>query len=212
MKKKIVWIIIIIISLAILSGIVYIMFFVKAFPPEIPLSKTALDKDQELSVDQSGKAGDKLLVEPVKQEIKRIEYQKTKAEESRVSQADLERMASSFAERFGSYSNQSNYSNINDLKIFMSTKMQNWADNYVGQIREQGGISAIYYGITTKALFQEVEEFDDDAGRAKIVVQTQRREATGTMANTTSFYQNIIISFVRTGKAWKVDSANWQET
>ena len=65
--------------------------------------------------------------------------------------------------------------------------------------------------LLTKAIFQEVKKFDDDVGEAEILVKTQRREATGTMTNTTNFYQDIIIAFLKNGNAWKVDRANWQE-
>ena len=121
---------------------------------------------------------------------------------------DLAKMAGSFAERFGSYSNHSNYGNISDLKIFMSRKMQAWADKFIEDSR--GEYSDIYYGITTKSVTQEVRSFDSTAGSAKILVKTQRRESIGAQGNETVFYQDVIIDFVKENGAWKVDSALWQ--
>ncbi len=88
--------------------------------------------------------------------------------------------------------------------------MQRWSDSFIKQAREKDDSNSIYYGITTKAIFQEVIKFDDNVGLAQILVKTQRREATGTMTNTTSFYQDISISFLKESGMWKVDSANWQ--
>jgi len=121
------------------------------------------------------------------------------------------RMAASFAERFGSYSNQSNFSNIIDLKIFMSIRMQAWGDDYVRSQRLEKKANDIYFGITTKAIAQEVREYDDHIGRSEVLVSTRRREAINSTANVSNvFNQDIIIDFVREKGAWKVDSASWQ--
>jgi hypothetical protein len=133
------------------------------------------------------------------------------AQSQSVSEDDLMRIAASFAERFGSYSNQSNFSNISDLKLFMSANMQTWADNYVNLQKQKNSATNIYYGITTKAVSEEVINYDDDLGQAKILVQTRRREAISSTNNTNNvFDQNITILFTKDRGAWKVDSAVWQ--
>jgi hypothetical protein len=124
---------------------------------------------------------------------------------------DLTRMAESFAERFGSFSNQSNFANILDLKLFMSDKMKKWADKYITAHRA-GNNSEIYYGITTKAIGHTVVEWDDDAGTGQVLVNTRRRESTSTTLNSTdAFSQNMLIYFIKEKGAWKVDSAFWQD-
>lgn len=128
-----------------------------------------------------------------------------------VTERDIKKMAASFAERFGSYSNQSNFSNISDLHIFMSAQMKIWSDNYIVQQKANQGDTSIYYGIVTKAVTQELVSFDEEIGQAVILVKTRRREATMTTNNTSKiFNQNIIISFVKENDAWKVSSATWQ--
>lgn len=124
---------------------------------------------------------------------------------------DLMRMAASFAERFGSYSNQSNFSNISDLKIFMSEKMKKWADDFVAEQRAKTNSTDIYFGLTTKAVGKELKSYDDDVGRATVLVHTRRREASITTGNTSNIYdQSIEIIFVKENGAWKVDNAFWQ--
>jgi hypothetical protein len=125
--------------------------------------------------------------------------------------SDLERLSASFAERYGSFSNQSNFSNITDLRIFMSADMKNWADNYIALERQKKTDATTYYGIVTKAIAQEIKDFDEDFGQAKVLVQTRRREALGTTNNVSNvFNQAIIIEFVKEQGAWKVDKATWQ--
>jgi hypothetical protein len=124
---------------------------------------------------------------------------------------DLMQLAASFAERFGSYSNQSNHRNVYDSEIFMSKKMLAWANSYLGQPAATSSISEAYYGITTKAVTKEVKDFDDGAGRATILVGTRRQEAGGTTGNiANAFNQDIVVKLVKENKSWKVDSAVWQ--
>jgi predicted small secreted protein len=133
------------------------------------------------------------------------------AEKNRVwNSEDLRKMALSFAERFGSYSNQANYGNIEDLKIFMTPKMQDWADSYVAGLRQQDKDSSVYYGIFTTAITGEVKRFDDKAGTAEILVATQRREMAGT-SEAKVFSQNVLIVFEKIKGEWKASSATWQK-
>jgi hypothetical protein len=128
-----------------------------------------------------------------------------------ITKDDLMRIASSFSERFGSYSNQSNFSNINDLRIFMTANMQNWADKFIADQRAQDKDTSIYYGIITKSVTGELMDFDDDQGKAVILVKTRRREAISSTNNTTNvFDQNITVYFIKENGAWKIDNAVWQ--
>ena len=125
-------------------------------------------------------------------------------------ETELKKIAQSFVERFGSYSNQSNYENAEDLKIFMTPKMQDWADDYVANLRQQGKDNAAYYGITSVAISGEVNQFDDKAGAVEILVTTQRREMAGT-SEAKVFSQNILIVFEKIKGEWKASSATWQK-
>ncbi len=124
---------------------------------------------------------------------------------------DIRKMALPFVERFGSYSNQSNYSNFEDLKMFMSDKMKSWSDDNVAELKKTAGDAKIYHGITTIAVSAVVKKFDDKAGEAEILVSTQRRESGADSANTNVYTQNIILDFVKIKNEWKVDAAYWQK-
>ncbi len=127
----------------------------------------------------------------------------------KVSEGELLRMAASFAERFGSYSNQSNFTNIKDLQFFMSSKMQKWSDDYIAKYSKNRPVSDIYFGISTKAMSYSMTDFDEDGGMAEALVRTIRRESTGTTNNVSSFFQDVSVNFVKEKDVWKVDSATW---
>lgn len=199
MNRKYLGIAIIVIGVLLLAGIIYVLFFynfnepVPAPEPEAPASQATSSLDETKSADQP-----------------KVIRAKPTPKKQDVTKEDLMRMASLFAERFGSFSNQSNYQNIQDLKVFMSRKMGGWADDFVKKQIEKKADTSIYYGITTKAIAPVVEQYDEDAGKARITVQTQRREATATTGNTSSFSQSLTVSFVKEAGMWKVDEAIWQ--
>lgn len=122
--------------------------------------------------------------------------------------ANLKSTAASFAERFGSYSNQGNFNNINDLRGVMTLKMNAWADNYIAN--QQSVVDESYFGVTTIAVSTKIITLSEELGQADIVVSTQRQENKGSTVNPRVTYQDIEIELVNTGSGWKVDSAEWQ--
>ena len=192
------WSAIIIILVIIIIGIIYVLFF--QFPK----------KPQEITPG-TGQPSTEFpgRVEPVDQPAKTTPVSPIKKLE--VKQDDLARMASAFAERFGSFSNQADYGNIRDLQIFMTEKMKSWSQNYIIDSRASQGDTAVYYGIVTKAVLSQVQRFDSSSGQAEILVKTQRRETGGTSGANSVFYQDITIKYLRQGSVWLVDEAYWQE-
>lgn len=122
--------------------------------------------------------------------------------------ANLRRLAASFAERYGSFSNQGDFENLKELKVFMTDSMAREVDAYIAQAGA-GGPSPEYLGMITKALSSTISMFDEGGGTATVVVNTQRQETTG--AGTRVFYQEIQLEFIRSGEVWEVDSAEWLE-
>lgn len=122
---------------------------------------------------------------------------------------DLGKQSMSFAERFGSFSNQSNYGNFTDLNMMMTDSMKTWAEKNVNDLKSKETGTA-YYGITTKALTYEIKSFDDNAGTAEILVGTQRQESTETINGGTSYIQNLDLNLVKVNGDWLFDQAYWQ--
>lgn len=129
-----------------------------------------------------------------------------KLDEATKIKIELRQLASNFAERYGSYSNQSNYENITDLKPFMTQLMQKSADNFVAaKIKES---NEIYFGIFTKALSSEVSNISSD--QAIVLVNCQKQESTGSALNSKIYYQTAQISFSKENSAWKVVKIEWK--
>lgn len=126
------------------------------------------------------------------------------------SEDDFKQLARSFAERFGSYSNQSDYGNIEDLRIFMTTKMKDWADNYVVELRNSRQYSGEFYGIVSKALTEpEVYDFDPSSNKVEVMVSVQREENSDSSEGKV-FTQKLKVVFVKENNQWLVDEAFWQ--
>ncbi len=123
--------------------------------------------------------------------------------------SNLVRLASAFAERYGSFSNTSNFENLLDLKFFMTKAMADRTDAYVADARAKGAGSAEFFGSTTRAISAEVLELDENAGSAKVSVQTQRQSVSGAAGNEV-YYQELILTYREQGELWQVDSAAWQ--
>lgn len=123
---------------------------------------------------------------------------------------NLKKLASNFAERFGSYSNQNQFENFRDLEVLMSEKMKTWTENYILETKAKNPNTSVYYGLTTKAIKANLISLDEKAGKAEVLVSAQRWEAKETTTNIKVFYQDIGIKFVFENKEWKVDGAFWK--
>ena len=126
-----------------------------------------------------------------------------------ITKTNLVKIAESFAERLGSYSNQSNFSNISDLKLLMTPSMQSWADKYI-VANQSGAYSGVYQGVTTQAITAAIIDFDDAKGQADILVHTQKATQTGSSSPVVT-YQDITITFVKQKNIWLVDNAVWKK-
>ena len=196
MKKRN-WEILIILGLVLIAVLIYFVFFYK-FP-----SPPAADLTPSAPTGESANTGKAPSAETKVNSASPLKKQS-------IDQNDLARMAAAFAERFGSFSNQSDYGNVRDLQIFETAGMQAWSQNYISEAKAKKADTANYYGIITKSIVSQVKQFDSSAGQAEILVKTQRRESTGSSASSPAYYQDIIIKYKFDGGVWKVDSADWQ--
>lgn len=124
--------------------------------------------------------------------------------------SDVEKIARFFTEFFGSFSTDSNYSNVTGLKIYMTQNMQKWADGFVVDAKKNKNNAAGYFGVTTKAVSVKTDSFSDEQGKAEVTVSCQRRESTGTSSNARIYYQDMIVSFAKEKGVWKVNEARWK--
>ena len=222
MNRKITGALIIFAGLILIVGIIYIMFINPQFFSNF---KNKFKKENNININNNNPAE----VEKNKKIKKVINFkdnqnqnnqnnQNIEEEKSiikpvkKFSKDDLMRLASSFSERFGSFSNQSNFGNITDLKMFMSLRMQKWSDDFIEKQRKNSSSRDIYYNIITKVVSKELIEMNDDTKKASVLIKTRRVESIGSDGNSSdTFSQDIVINFVKEKGVWKVDSATWKE-
>lgn len=198
----------IIIAAALMLAIIIIMFLKKTAPvvdntPTTPTLDTGanLVASDNLPVAPTSTPGDA----PRNYQT----YDISKETPHKLNANDASKTASLFAEVLGSFSNQSNYENVTSLEIYMTSKMKEWSDKYVADLRSQK-YTGEYSGITTQALTTKVLSYDEKAGKAKIEVQTQRQEQhVDTLG--VSYLQKMTVDLVKVNEEWRIDGAFWEK-
>lgn len=140
-----------------------------------------------------------------------VSYDLSKEAPHKVNATDVSKIAMAFAERFGSFSNQSSYGNFTDLKILMTANMQDWADKYVADLKASSLNKTSYYGITTNSLTYKIEKFDEIGAAAQIVVTTKRQENTESVTPSPAYIQKLDLDFKKVNGEWLVDKAYWEK-
>lgn len=137
-------------------------------------------------------------------------YDISKEEPHIIGANDLGKIGMNFSERFGSFSKQANFGNIEDAKLFMTESLRRWADSYTKQLKEDYQ-DRDFYEIETKAIAFTVISFNEEEGSARIVVETMRRESESLTEQGDDFMQELTLDFVLTGDRWLIDAAYWEK-
>ncbi len=203
-NRKQIGILIIIFSLIALGLIIYFGFIKK--DSSAPIIETPVNPSGQLpaeSSDPTTTPSDK------PRDYSKLDFSNEKPHQTNAT--DLSKIAMAFSERLGSYSNQSDYGNFTDLKIFMTASMRDWVDTYIKDLKSKAADYNTYSGITTTALSSEVKSFDDKAGTAEILITTSRRESTDKIDGGTAYMQRIRIGMLKVDGEWLVDNAYWEK-
>jgi len=116
----------------------------------------------------------------------------------------LTTVARNFAERFGSFSTDSDYANLAEVKLLASARVSAQLDRLM--TAEAG---AQYYGVSSKVLKVEITNLDESQGEAAVTVVLQREETNARQQNLV-YYQELYLTFISSAGNWLVDSYNWQ--
>ena len=183
-KISIIVIIIVLILLALL------LFFWR-WVPDKPDAVIVVDPGPMIDVDEPESNGPKEMLP--EEEVEPVDV-------------SLETLAKTFGERYGSYSNESDFANLYDLMPLMTDSMQDDTEDLI----ERVVVADVYYGITTRVLSTELIEYEEELGYATMNVLTQREEAMGSPQNAEVKYQTLVLEMVKQGGAWKVNKATWE--
>lgn len=122
--------------------------------------------------------------------------------------SEMQNTINAFVERFGTYTNQGDYSSLTDLAPLMTASMNNWlVKTYIPKLIMNHNPAGFFYGITAKAASAKI--LDQKATTMKVQVSTMRQETVGT-AEKQQFLQDILLDLVKTNGSWLVDGAYWQ--
>lgn len=191
----------IILGLIIIAIVIYLSFFNKEKEPGLVIDNNIEDKPL-IEEDANTTPSD------IPRED--INYDISKEEEHVFNSSDLEKRSKFFAERFGTYSNQSDYSNFTELEMFMTKDFADWSKLYSANLKKNSPDFSSYYGISTRALTANIKKFDEEGKEAEIYVLTDRTETQGDLKSE-SRREGITLNFEKVGRDWLVDAAYWDK-
>lgn len=115
--------------------------------------------------------------------------------------------AKDFTERFGTYSNQNNASNLLNLKNKMTPNMQEWTDKLIANNEKKP--DSVYYEVISTAVTSELADFNNSNNSAKVVIGVIQQEKTGMPAVVSTKKQKLVVELKRENNIWLVNSAYW---
>lgn len=116
-------------------------------------------------------------------------------------------LAKNFTERFGTYSNQNESSNLVALKSLMTPDMQVWADKLIAANKEKP--NDLYYSVITTATTIELTQYDAANNTANVVVGTIKQETKGLPVKKNEYQEKLEIELKKVDGFWKINSAYW---
>ncbi|MFA5076191.1 MAG: hypothetical protein WC480_02120 [Patescibacteria group bacterium] len=188
----------------VLGIILYVVLRSEAVPNSEQLANQA---GNSMNGSLSVKSGNRLVINADNQPAAITKDTAPVLDEQQQSEINLERLATDFASRFGSYSTTNNYENIRDLQLFMTTEVKTWSEKYITQEKAKNKDSVVM-GITTQGLATKIQELTDNS--ATVVVSTQRIKTAQSAAGPEITYQDLLLKFSKQGDSWLVSWIEWQ--
>lgn len=112
---------------------------------------------------------------------------------------DLKNMAIFFSQKYGSFSNQANYDNLEDINDIITADMRTWLDEQRGNDVVEAGV---YYGVDSRAVSVKVLNLDNTDGNATILVDLLRQDTNGE-----SDQKQLRLEFKKVDGIWKIGGA-----
>ena len=115
--------------------------------------------------------------------------------------------ARDFTERYGSYSTEGDFANLEALLPVMTARFRNQTQTVIEKNKAQQQ-AAQFVGVTTKALSVKPEGQISADTPASVLVQSQ--QTTSKSGTSEVSYATLALTLVYNGALWKVDTATWQ--
>jgi hypothetical protein len=121
----------------------------------------------------------------------------------------VKQLGQSFASIYGSFSTQNNFQNITDLYFYMTPPLKAQQEAYVESESQKRKEDSLYHGITSEARVTNLDSYDEKTKTATVRVTLQRVESSGTAGNSSTYNQDITLSFEKQDGVWKVGKIVW---
>lgn len=118
-----------------------------------------------------------------------------------VEQNGVEQLAKIFAERYGTYSTDSNFQNIKDVQDLVTPAL--WTKL---KAKITTGPAANFVGATAKVITSDLSDWDG----ASATVQMQATVVKEQNGVSTTLHQNVVVSMVKSGSSWLVNDFTWK--
>ena len=118
----------------------------------------------------------------------------------------LTALARMFIERYGTWSNQSNFENFTDLYFYMTDGLKAETQNFVVNQQADFSADAIYYGLTTRVLSLDLNNIVTDTS-AEFSANIQQQETKD--GQTAVLSKKAVLDFIKQGADWKVNQINF---
>jgi hypothetical protein len=121
-------------------------------------------------------------------------------------------LATSFIERHGSFSSDSNFGNIADLLIFMTPELRAESSAAIqrGRMERSSRQAPVpYFGIVSKVITSNEIRYDGDVGTAAFELEAQRRK-TDAGGTTEVVIEGAVVEMVHRQGIWLVERFFWK--
>lgn len=120
-------------------------------------------------------------------------------------EAAIRLAATTFAERYGSYSSESSYANVRDVYPLVTARFRSVLETRATSSGAATSTPA-YRGVTTVVLRVTIPTYNP-GGATISSVATQRDTVTGSDSKVT--YETLTLTLKRESNQWKIDDAAW---
>lgn len=113
-----------------------------------------------------------------------------------------ENLAIFFIEKIGTYSKETNFRNVVDLKPYMTLEMQSWADDFVRRNRNFDNEERFFTEVVN------IDSLGSSSDRAVWLLQTRRENESEGKKDT--YNQDVVLEMVYSNSNWKVSNITWK--
>lgn len=203
-KTRNIGLIIVVVGLILLILVIYFTFFQQ----KEPIEETIIDDSPSIDVGLPG-SEEPLITQGDRPRGLEI-YDISQEEEHIPGIEDVLKLAMSFTERIGSFSNQSDYRNITDAQLFMTSSLREWSKSYIDRLKAENPVES-FYSISTVSLSTEILSYNENIGEAEVMVTAYRSENKEDMQGENNWQQDLLLELKKENDNWLVNAIYWQD-